>query len=171
MALLSEEPFGLVPTRTPGAVSFEASLTWKSGQEADQGRMLPALPQSVKVFAGESEEVDGLRRISCEVRAFDEGDLQGALDVILHYITSKAALFEAVLEIKCVRRAHPYVIPREILEQLAHGLWNSGCKVEFGTCWTPLYGEEDAAVGVRGAEDAYALIKDLHPWQLAPYTR
>lgn len=169
--MLSEEPFGLVPTRTPAAVSFRASLTWKSGEEIYRGQILPDPPQTVRVFASESEETDGMGRISGEVRAFTEADLQGALDGILHSITAKAAISEAVLEIKCVRRAHPYVVPRETLEQLARGLWDAGCRVEFGACWTPLYGGEDAAVGIAGAEDAFGFAKDLRSWELAPYIR
>lgn len=173
LVLLSEEPAGLIPTRTPGAVRFEATLTWKSGEDAVTGKILPSWPasESVNVSAKESNGNDAVRRISGEVRAFVEEDMRNTLDPILSTITSTAATSEAVLEMRCFRLARPHVVPQTTLESLALGLWGAGWGVRFGTCWTPLRAGEEAAVGIRGAERgaeyARELIKDFGLWEVA----
>ena len=167
--MLSEEMAGWIPTRTPGAVRFEATLTWKSGKDAVPGEILPSrrVSKLVKVLVRESAETDGVKRISGEVRAFDEGDLRSTLDPILSTITSTAAISEAVLEARCFRLARPRVVPRATLEDLALGLWGAGLEVRFGACWTPLYAGEEAAVGIRGMEDARERIEGIWPWEVA----
>lgn len=166
--MLPEEPAGLIPTRTPGAVRFEATLNWKSGADAVLGDIIPSLsnPKLVKVLVSESDEIDGIRRVSGEVRAFSEEDIQGALDFILSTITSTAAISEAVLEVRCVRLARPHIVSEATLGRLARGLWEAGFRVRFGACWTPLCAGEEAAVGVRGVEDAREHIEDLGPWEV-----
>lgn len=166
----------MIPTRTPGAVRFEATLTWKSGEDAVTGKILPSWPasESVNVSAKESDGIGAVRRISGEVRAFVEEEMRNTLDRILSDITSTAAVSEAVLEMRCFRLARPHVVPRTTLESLALGLWEAGWGVRFGTCWTPLRAGEEAAVGIRGAERgaeyARELIKDSGPWEVVRST-
>lgn len=166
----------MIPTRTPGAVRFEATLTWKSGEDAVTGKILPSWPasESVNVFAKESGGIGAVRYISGEVRAFVEEDMRNTLDPILSTIISTAAIFEAVLEMRCFRLARPHVVPRTTLESLALGLWEAGLGVRFGACWTPLRAGEEAAVGIhgaeRGAEYARELIKDSGPWEVVRST-
>ena len=159
----------MIPTRTPGAVRFEATLTWKRRKDAVLGDILPYRPasKSVKVLASETDGIDGVRHISGEVRAFVEEDIQGTLDPILSTITSTAASSEAVLEVRCFRLARPRVVRRATLERLARGLWKAGLGVRFGACWTPLRDGEEAAVGIRGAEDVRERIEDLGLWEVA----
>lgn len=166
LALLSEEPAGLIPTRTPGSVRFEATLSWRSSEEAVQGGICPSLSQSVQASIIESDEPGGVRYISGEIRAFTEEELEGALDSLLRAATSTAAISEAVLEVRSVRVARPRVVPRNVLERLARELWEAGYEVRFGPGWTPLYDGVVAAVGIRGAEDAYERL-NLGPWEIA----
>jgi hypothetical protein len=167
LALLSGEPAGRIPTRTPGAVRFEATLTWQNLEEAVQRNICPPLPGSVKAFISESGEPGGVRYISGEILAFAEEELESALDSILQEVSSTAALSEAVLEMHCVRVAHPRVAARDALERLARGLWEGGLGVRFGPCWTPLYGGAEVAVGIRGAEGVYERLRDLDSWEIA----
>lgn len=167
LALLPEEPAGLIPTRTPGAVRFEAKLTWRSPEEAMPGKVLPSLPRGVKVYITEPDEPGENRWISGEIRAFAERDLDDALDSILRAVTSAAALSEAVLEVRTVRVARPRIVSRDVLGGLARGMWESGFGVRFGPCWTPLWDGVEAAVGTRDLEDAHERIRILGPWEIA----
>ncbi len=165
LILLPGEPAGLIPTRTPGSFRFEATLCWQSPEEAVQGRICPALPRSVRASINESDDPEGMRRISGEILAFDEEDLEDALDSLLRAVTSTAAISEAVLEVRSVRVARPRVAPRDVLEDLARGLWKAGCGVRFGPGWTPLYDGAEAAVGIRGAEDFFGRLS-LGRWEI-----
>ena len=167
LALLPDEPAGWIPTRTPGAVRFEATLTWQSPEEAVAHDMCPPMPVSVKALISDSEEPAGARHVSGEVRAFIEEGLDDALDSILQTLSSTAALSEAILEVRSVRVARPRVVPRFTLERLARGLSEAGFGVRFGPCWTPLYGEAEVAVGIRGAEDDYEQLRGLGYWEIA----
>lgn len=167
LALIPEEPAGLIPTRTPGAIQFEATLAWRSPEEAVRSIICPLLPSSVKARISETDEPGKVRRISGELRAFAEDDLESSLDSVLRAITSTAAVSEAVLEVRSVRLARPYVIPRGALERLARGLWEAGLGVRFGSGWTPLYDGAEAAVGIRGAEAAYERLRDWRSWEIA----
>ena len=166
LALLSGEPAGRIPTRTPGAVRFEATLTWQNPEETVQRDICPPFPGSVKAFISESGESGGIRYISGEIRAFVEEELENALDSVLQTVSSTAALSEAVLEMHYVRVARPRVAARDALERLAGGLWEAGFGVRFGPCWTPLYGGAEVAVGIRGAEDVYERLS-LDSWEIA----
>ena len=166
LALLSGEPAGRIPTRTPGAVRFEATLTWQNPEEAVPHDICPPLSGSVKAFISESGEPGGIRYISGEIRAFLEEELESALDSILQEMSSTAALSEAMLEMHCVRVARPHVAARDALERLARGLWEAGFGVRFGPCWTPLYGGVEVAVGIRGAEGVYERLS-LDSWEIA----
>lgn len=167
LALLSGEPDGWIPTRTPGAIRFEATLTWQGAEEAVRHDICPTLPGSVKAFVSESDEPGGVRCISGEIRAFDERVLEDALDSVLQTISSTAALTEAALEMHCVRLARPRVVPRYALERLARGLWEAGFGIRFGPCWTPLPGDAEVAVGVRGAGGGYERLRGLDSLEIA----
>lgn len=166
LALLPDEPVGLIPTRTPGSVSFEAKLTWRELEEAIWEKICPIPPKSVKVLLDEHYEPEGSRLISGEIRAFAERDLEETLDSILRNVTSIAAASEAVLEVRSVRNARARVVSLEVLEKLALGVWEVGFGVRFGPCWTPLCGETEAAVGIRSAEDAHERLGDMDSWEI-----
>lgn len=166
LALLSEEPAGLIPTRTPGSVSFGANLTWRSPEEMAPDRIRASLPESVRAFISEYNGSEGTRRISGEIRAFAEQDLKEAMDSILHAVTSTAAASEAVLEVWTARESRPRIVPRELLEQLALGMREAGFRAWFGPCWTPLCNEAEVAVGVRGMEGVYECLKDQGSWEI-----
>ncbi|MGB3684034.1 MAG: hypothetical protein WA990_16270 [Rubrobacteraceae bacterium] len=175
LALLPEEPAGLIPTRTPGAVRFEMKLTWRSPGEAGPERIFPEPPRGVRLYVditnggGDSGE-SGTRYISGEVRAFSERDLDDALDSLLGAGTSVAALSEAVLEFKTVRIARPRVLTPEAIGNLARGLWESGIGVRFGPCWTPLWEGVEAALGtgaggIGNLEDGNGRVRGLASWE------
>ena len=166
LVLLPEEPAGLIPTRTPGSVRFEATLTWQSPKDTVRGGICPSPPKSVKAFISESDGPEGVRRISGEVRAFAEEELADVLDSLLRSVTSTAAISEAVLEVRSIRVARPRIVPRGVLERLSRGLWESGFGVRFGPGWTPLYDGAEVAVGIRGAEDAYERLS-RGSWEIA----
>ncbi|MDQ4106950.1 MAG: hypothetical protein M3157_07245 [Actinomycetota bacterium] len=166
LALLPEEPAGLIPTRTPGAIGFEATLAWQSPEEAVRTAICPALPRSVKARICETDGPGEIRRISGELRAFAERDLEHCLDSVLRTLTSTAAVSEAVLEIRSVRVARPRAVPRGALERLARGLWEAGLGVRFGPGCTPLYDGAEVAVGIRGAEAAYERLRDRGSWEI-----
>ncbi len=167
LALLTGEPAGWIPTRVPGAIRFEATLTWRSPEEALRQDICPSLPKSVKACINETDGPDGARHVSGEIRAFVEEDLEDALDSALQTVSSTAALSEAALEIRAVRVARPHVVSRFELERLARGLWEAGFGVRFGPCWTPLYDGAGVAVGIRGAEGDYERLRGFGPWEIA----
>lgn len=168
LVLLPDEPAGLISTRTPGAVCFEATLTWRNPEEAVTGDVLPALSETVRASVQDASEPDAVRRIRGELRAFDEDELARALDSLLRSLTSTAALSEAVLETHYVWVCRPRSVPRGVLERLARGLWEAGLEVRFGPCWEPLHDGAEAAVGVRGAGgDIYERLRDAGPWETA----
>ncbi len=167
LALIPGEPAGLIPTRTPGAIRFEATLTWRSPEEAVRNIIYSLLSSSVKARISETDEPGEVRRISGEIRAFAEEDLESSLDSVLRAIISTAAVSEAMLEMRSVRVTRPRTVPRGVLERLARGLWEAGFRVRFGPGWTPLYDGVEVAVGTRGAEAAYERLRDCGSWEVA----
>lgn len=174
LALLSEEPAGRISTRSAGAVSFKATLSW----HPDDGMLTePALaepaPDSVRFssLVHTQDAASATRRVSCEIRAFHAEHLAHAVDAALRSVTTHATLTEAVLETLVVRLANPTIVLGTLLEDLAWQLWSAGFPVSFGPSWEPAPGA-DISLGIRGFEDSLETFLREHPgWQTLPRSR
>ena len=170
LALLSGELAGRISTRNAGAISFSATLTWRSGEEMPDGLILGDPPPGARFYSLTNTEDPLLatRKISCQIRALYDEDLTAALDKALRYVNIHAALTEAMLETSIVRLAAPSVPPSALVEKLAWQLWSANLPVSFGPSWTPAPGA-DVSVGNRGAQEALKGFLQTHPtWQLLP---
>jgi hypothetical protein len=170
LGLLSEEPAGRISTRNAGAISFEATLKWQldDGITAELDLDVPSHGTRFYSLVQVEDAVSAIRRVSCEVRAFYAEQLTGALDVLLRYITTHAALSEAVLETRAVRLADPTVTSATLVEALARQLWDAGLPVSFGPSWKPAP-DVDVSVGTRGFEEAFEAFLLARPaWKLPP---
>ena len=90
------------------------------------------------------------RKISCEIRALNPEQLNGALDAVLRSVTVHAALTEAVLETRIVRLADPSEAHPALAEALARQLSERGLPVSIGPSWIPAPGA-DVSVGTQGS--------------------
>jgi hypothetical protein len=170
LALLSEEPAGRISIRNAGAISFEAALSWRSGDEVPTGPILDVPVPGAKFFSTiETDDVpSATRHIFCEVRALYDEQLTDALDAALRSVTTQAAFTEAVLETRAVRLADPSVPPAALVEELARQLWEARLSVSFGPSWTPAPGA-DISVGVQGLEQAFeAFLRRRLAWRTLP---
>jgi hypothetical protein len=170
LCLLSEERAGRISTRNAGAISFEATLKWRPDDGIMAGLVLDEPTPGARFYflAQVEDAVAAILRVSCEVRAFYAEQLTGALDVLLRYVTTHAALSDAILEIRTVRLADPTVTSATLVEALARQLWNAGFPVSFGPSWKPAP-EADVSVGTWGLEEAFEAFLLTHPaWKLPP---
>jgi hypothetical protein len=170
LALLSEEPAGRISTRNAGAVSFEATLSWRPDDGIPARSVLDGPVSGVKVYSlvQTDDLASATRRVSCEIRALRAGKLAAALDAALRSVAARAALDEAVLETRAVRLADPTVTPAALVEVLARQLWDAGFPVSFGPSWTPAPGA-DISVGTRGLEGAFEAFLLTHTvWSPLP---
>ena len=171
LALLSEEPAGRISTRNAGAVSFEATLSWRPDDGIPPGLTL-CEPESGARFYSLVQTVDPAsvtHQISCEIHALYAEQLTGALDGTLRSVTARATLTGAVLETRAVRLANPIAPSKALVEELARQLWRAGFPVSFGPSWSPVPGAE-VSVRVRGLEDAFEAFLRAHPTWYTPYS-
>jgi hypothetical protein len=164
LTLLSEEPAGRISTRNAGAVSFEASLSWRpdDGIPAELTLCEPASGARFYFLVQTEDLASVTRQVSCEIRALYAEQLTGALDGALRSVTTHATLTGAVLETHAVRLANPIVSSKALVEELAWQLWRAGFPVSFGPSWTPAPGV-DVSVGIQGLEDAFEAFLQAHP--------
>ena len=166
-ALLSGESAGRISTRNAGAVSFSATIKWRSSVDMPGGFVLGFPPPGVRFYSliNNEDTLSATQEISCEMRALYERDLTSALDGALRSVSVHAALTEATLETRAVRLTTPTVAPPTLVEELARQLWNVGLSVSFGPSWTPAPGA-DVSVGTGGSEEAMREFFHTHPaWQ------
>ncbi len=154
VALLPSEPAATVSTRTAGVVEFLAAFSWRCASEMPDGLLLPELPgcagggvrSSLLETAGDGQAA---RRVSGEVLALTEKDLAAALDAALRASSELAALSEAVLETRAIRRAAPREVPAHLAERLGRDLSEEGFEVRFAPAWAAADGAE-LSVGAEG---------------------
>jgi hypothetical protein len=148
-------------------VWFQATLTWRPGEEMPAGPILGVPTPEAKFcsLARTDDASSATCRISCEIRAFYAEELTDALDRTLRSVTAYAGFTEAILETRAVRLADPSVSPSTLVEKLARQLWSANLPVSFGSSWTPLAGA-DISVGTWAFEDAFETVLRAHPvWQ------
>jgi hypothetical protein len=170
LGLLSAERAGRISTRNAGAISFEATFKWRPEDGTTSGLILhgPAPGARFYFLARAEDPVAAKIRITCEVRAFYTEQLIATLDDLLRYVTTHAALSDAVLEIRTVRLADPTVTSVKLVEALAWQLWDAGFPVSFGRSWSPAP-EADVSVGSGGLEEACEAFFLTHAdWKLSP---
>ncbi|MGH3147225.1 MAG: hypothetical protein ACRDTR_15620 [Rubrobacter sp.] len=167
LILPSAEPAGTVATCTPGVAEFGATLLWDSSEDASQGPLLPALPESVRCSVVETGDPTGARReILGQILALTERELGAALEAVIRSLTSGSALSGALLETRVVRVAWPAVTPAHTIQAVAFDLWKAGFGVSFGPSWTPAPAG-GVAVGFRGAEKELGRFFGAHPsWEI-----
>jgi hypothetical protein len=124
------------------------------------------MPEGVRLDLVSSQGADAESNIAGEIRAFSEDRLEEALDSILRRLISAAASSEAILEVSSVSNERPGIVPRGVLELLAIDARRAGFAVRFGACWATLPDGAEAAIGVRGAEDAYERLSGLSSWEI-----
>lgn len=165
LALLPGEPPGRISTVNAGAVSFEATLAYRPGEERPDGLTIEALrlPGAKLCHLHSSDGPPGTHRLSCEIRALRAAHLTAALDVVLRRLTEHAALAEAVLETRAVRLAAPTAPPAVLVERLARHLWEAGLRVSFGPSWAPVPAGTGISVGTRGLDTALEGSLREHP--------
>lgn len=167
LALLPNEPAGVIPTRTAGLVEVRATLHWQPGR-VPREPILPASPNDGRVrcsFMEESDETADSRIVIGEIRAFTEPDLSRTLEAVLRSISATAAVSEAVLEARAFRSSSPKLTRVSVLETLARDLRGAGFPVEFGRSWSPAP-DAEVAVGIDGAGEALLDFLDRHPsWE------
>ncbi len=167
LALLPGEPSGKISTINAGAVSLEATLAYRPGEEMPDGPTIEVLRLSGARlrYLQSHDDPSGTRRLSCEIRALCAGRLAAALDVVLRCVTEHAALAEAVLETRAVRLAAPTIPPAVLVERLARHLWGAGLRVSFGPSWAPVPAGTGISVGSRSLDAAFeGLLRDYPEW-------
>lgn len=168
---MSGEPAGKIVTRSAGSVEIQASLEWRSPQDAPHYSLFPAIPAGARFSLQESSGSDGTSRlVSGRLHAFRERILARVLDLVLRSLTSQAALTEAVLETRVVRLATPQAPQASLVEKMAHELWCSGQRVTFGPSWEPIC-DVDLPLGAAGFEDELVdLLRCSGGWEIASQT-
>jgi hypothetical protein len=164
---------GRISTRNAGAVFFEASLSCCPGEKLPASSILSGglAPEARLCSLVQTDEAAAAtRRISCEIRAFYDEELTGALERTLRSVTNYAALTEAVLETRSVRLVPPAVTPATLVERLARQLQSTKLPVSFGPSWTPVFGA-DASVGTGGYEETLENFLLAHPAWRRSYPR
>ncbi|MBA4115897.1 MAG: hypothetical protein H0X71_05555 [Rubrobacter sp.] len=168
LALLPGEPAGRIPTRSAGAVFFEATLTMRPGEEIPSGPILGEPTPGARFYSltRTDDPTSGTYKISCEIRALHLNPLTAALNTVLRSVTVHAALAEAVLEARALRLAEPSVTPDYLVEKLARQLLQYGLRPTFGPSWAPVAGA-DVSVGTRGREEELQAFLHSYPgWKL-----
>lgn len=125
-------------TKTAGRMAFEATLSWRNRGEMPERGGFPALSSTeYRRSVTETDAPDAAsRKIHGEVLAFDAGTLARLLEETLRGVMRDAALSEAVLEIRAVRTARPFVSAPRAVEGVARELWSAGYRVRFGRSWS-----------------------------------
>lgn len=146
-----------------------ASLSWKSPEDILQDSLLPVFPEKIMSTLEPSLEFEkATRLVTGELRALSDQDLTSALNLVLRAITSKAALTEAVLEIRTVRLASSLVVSAPLICEMARELCNAGFCVTFGPTWEPVQ-DADLVLGTAGAKSILKeFIEETTPWEMAP---
>jgi len=164
LALLPEEPAGIIFTRNAGVTYFQAMLSQRPDGNSIVGPILGDIPPGARLYSfAQTRDADtGNLEISCEIRALHIEQLTGALNVVLRCVTAHAALTEAVLEARAVRLADPSAAPSPLVKTLARQLSDVGLRPSFGASWVPVPGA-DLSVGTRGLEDAFETFVAASP--------
>ena len=171
LVLLPGDPSGRISTVNAGAISFEATLAYRPGEERPDRPTIEALrlPGAKLCHPHNSDGPSGTHRLSCEIRALRASHLAAALDVVLRRVTEHAALAEAVLETRAVRLAATTAPPAVLVERLARHLWEAGLRVSFGPSWAPAPAGTGISVGTRGLDPALEGSLREHPaWSHQP---
>jgi len=167
VALLFDDPAGVIATRTAGVVEFEATLAWRSPEDVPPGSLLPDLQSAAKCSISEAENPGtATRSLAGEIRALKPSELGSTLEAVLRAVTAAAALTEAMLEVGAVRTVPPGVPSARALEELARDIWGAGFRVRFGPSWTPVPGA-DVCVGVGGDGELQEFLRSHPAWSIA----
>lgn len=169
MALLPEEPAGLVVTRAAGRAEVRATLLWRDPADRPETPTLPQPPSDGRYrrFIRETDDpVSASRALEGEVRALDEGCLARALEETLRGIVRVAALTGAVLETRAVRTAPPLVGAPRAVQSLARELHGAGFPVRFGCSWSAGSAPEaDVCLGTGGDPALERFALDRPAWR------
>jgi hypothetical protein len=156
------DPAGTVATCTAGLLEFSATLSWDRVEDLPQALTLPALPETARCSVVETDDPEaGRRGILGEILALSERDLGSALETVLRSLTTKAALSDAVLEIRAAHVTPAASAPATTLQALALDLWDAGFEVRFAPSWTPVP-EGAVGLGVLGAEQELQSFIETH---------
>lgn len=150
MALLPGERAGKVCTVSVGAISVEATLYVRPGENLPPP-ILPDPSPGVRYHAIRRNGDRGAHRLYCEMRAVSEAVLAAAVDDLLRALSAHAALAGAVLETRVVRLCEPLVPDALLVGGIARALRSAGLGVSFGPSWTPASGAS-VCVGASGRE-------------------
>ena len=141
-------------THAAGVVEVWASLAWQTPNDVPQSDLLPVFPRTVLARLIDSQGIDETERlITGELRALHEPSLTQALDHFLRTVTAKAALTDAVLEVRTFRTVDPKPSDAALVCGVARRLWDAGFRVTFGPSWGPVTGA-DLALGTGGSDSA-----------------
>jgi hypothetical protein len=167
IALLFDEPAGVIATRTAGVVEFRATLAWQSPEDAPPGPLLRDLQSYARCSITENEGPEtSTRCLAGEIRALKQAELASALKSVLSTVTEVAAIKEAMLEVAAVRTVPPGVPSARALEELARDIWAAGFRVRFESSWTPGLGA-DVCVGVGDDGDLQEFLRSHPAWSIA----
>jgi len=151
VGLLEEEPLGVIQTRNPGVVDFEASLQWPPGWEGEVSviHVLPPLDNagatgSLREWAGPD-----LTTLSGDLRSTDEESLSSAVEEALRAVASAAAVREALLRTRVRRVCGAWSPSAGAVRRLARRLREAGVRVGFGASLGPAPAGVDVMVGCR----------------------
>lgn len=160
VGLLAEERRGVIATRNPGAVEFEATLEWPP--EAGGGEVLGLLPTLDDERGGGGRGVYGPLReypapgattVSGTLRSLSEDLLCSAVDETLRAVTEVAATHEAILRAGTRRTGRACCPSSDAVQAVAGILWRSGLRVGFGPSLNPATPGADVMVGCGGTVD------------------
>lgn len=164
MALLPGERAGKVCTVSAGAISLEAALYVRPGENLSP----PILPDPSPGVRYHAIRRDGDREahcLSCEIRAVRGADLAAAVDDLLRALSAHAALAGAVLQTRVVRLCEPLVPDVLLVGGIARALRSADLGVSFGPSWTPVSGAS-VCVGASGRErEIERIFREHCGWQ------
>jgi hypothetical protein len=167
IALLFDEPAGVIATRTAGVVEFGATLAWQSPEDVPPGPLLPDLQSAARCSITENEGPETATRcLVGEIRALKQAELASTLEAVLRTVTEVAAIKEAMLEVGAVRTVPLGVPSARALEELARDIGAAGFRVRFGPSWTPGTGA-DVCVGVGGDGELQDFLRSHPAWSIA----
>jgi hypothetical protein len=156
------DPAGTVATCTAGLIEFSATLSWNTVEDLQPAPTLPVLPESARCSVVETDNpATGKREVLGEILALSERDLGLALENVFRSLTTSAALFDAVLEMRATRVTPPASAPATILQALALDLRDAGFGVRFAPSWTPVP-EGAVGLGILGAEQELRSFIEAH---------
>ena len=153
-------------THAAGVIEVRASLVWQSPDDVPQSGLLPLFPETVLARLTDSQETEETGRfITGELRALHEPSLTQALDHFLRTVTAKAALTDAVLEVRTFRTVNPKPSDAALVCGVARRLWDAGFRVTFGPSWGPVTGA-DLALGTGGSDSALeGFVREAETWE------